>query len=283
MIAELRSELKETEDEIAEATRVDAGLAGGLVKALVAARLEVLRTTSAVLRQRIMVEETGAPLTIQIPVTTPDPILATTLEREIETQLNVLKEARSEAARFVGGLVHALKLSTVATHEQSLSMLRQRYLMAKYGLCVPITRVVEPNPNASPSAPSKPIDTPRRVAPAAVLKVRLLKKQFTKQNHQEFIFFDAEFAAMGLKRASRAIKGQLKLNDLFGETKMVVGWMFDGPLQVGETFVQKGKGFLYNQFMQPHQWVNTTALENMSATFDVDSILYQDGSREDFS
>jgi hypothetical protein len=35
--------------------------------------------------------------------------------------------------------------------------------------------------------------------------------------------------------------------------------------------------------MQAHQWVNATSLDNMSATFEVSSILYQDGTREDFS
>jgi hypothetical protein len=53
-------------------------------------------------------------------------------------------------------------------------------------------------------------------------------------------------------------------------------------LNPGETLIERGKGFHYNQFLEPHQWVSTTALENMSAAFVVTSILYQDGTREEF-
>lgn len=134
MNADVVTALKETEQEIAEAIAQDATLAGGLIKALVAARLEILRVTRAALRQRIMAEQTGAPLTVQIPATTPDPELAASLAQEIDVQENAVKAARSDAARFAGGLVHALKLSAVATQEQTLSMLRQRYLIARYGL-----------------------------------------------------------------------------------------------------------------------------------------------------
>ena len=123
---------------------------------------------------------------------------------------------------------------------------------------------------------------PATPPPRLVFPVRLLKKQLTKQNHQDFIFFDAELTASGLNRPSRAIKGELEVNDLFGETKLTIVWTLDRPLNPGGTVLEKGKGFHYNQFLQPHQWVDTTALENMSAAFAVSSILYQDGTREDF-
>jgi len=116
-----------------------------------------------------------------------------------------------------------------------------------------------------------------------VVKVRLLTKQFTKQNLQDYIFFDLEFSAPGLERPARAIKGALHIEDLFGETKMTIEWVLEKPPNPGGAIVEKGKGFLYNQFMQPHQWVQSTALEDMSATFEVRSLLYQDGERQDLS
>lgn len=38
----------------------------------------------------------------------------------------------------MGGLIKALRLATVATQEQTLAMLEQRYLSAKYGLAQPV-------------------------------------------------------------------------------------------------------------------------------------------------
>jgi hypothetical protein len=281
MSSDLVVELKQTDDEIAEAMSQDANLAGGLLKALVAVRLEILRVTRAAMRQRIMAEQSGSPLIIRIPATVPDPELAAKLAQEIEVQNHALDGARAEAARFVGGLVHALKISTVATHEQALSMLRQRYLIARYGLSIPDIAAAQPRNNASAQAATSAVSSS---SPSmAVLTVRILNKQFKTQNRQDFIFFDAEFAAPGLKLPSRAIKGQLMLNDLFGEAKMTIGWTVERPINSGETFVEKGQGFKYNQFMEQHQWVNSTDIQNMSASFVVSSILYQDGSRDDFA
>jgi hypothetical protein len=283
MVPDLEAELRQTDAEITEATATDVSLAGGLLKTLVGVRLEILRTSRALLRQRILAETSGASLTVQIPATTPDPYTAKVLAAEIQSQQRILEAARADAARFAGGLVHALKLTTVATQEQTLSMLHQRYLVARFGLGVPtpaVTSATEESAAIPAVSPSSDASTSPGVP--AVFTVRLLKKQFTKQSHQDFIFFDTEFTASGLKRPARAIKGQLMLNDLSGETQMTIGWTLNQPLSPGDTLVERAKGFHYNQFLQPHQWVNSTAIENMSPAFAVNSILYQDGTREDF-
>ena len=112
--------------------------------------------------------------------------------------------------------------------------------------------------------------------------MKLLSKRFAEQNYQEFIWFDIEFTANGLDKPARAIKGILNLQDLFGEPKMRFNWTIDEPIKQGETIVERGTGFKYNQFIDSHQWVRATDLENMTASFAVKSILYQDGSRRDF-
>jgi hypothetical protein len=275
---ELIAETAQIENEIAEALAMDASLAGGLLKGLIAVRLEILRTTRAALRQRVLADEMGATFTIELPATTPEPETAERLAVEIEGQKRLLDAARVEAALFSGGLVHALKLSAIATQEQSLGMLRQRYLVALYGLWVPSSGVAANVGGANSSMTAEPMpSTP------VILEVQLLDKNFAEQEHQEYIFFDIQFAAPGLKRPARAVKGSLKIGDLFGETKLAIGWVIERPLKPGEAFVERGKGFEYNKFMQPHQWVNATALRNMTAAFEVTNILYGDGSREDFA
>jgi hypothetical protein len=133
----LRGELTSAESEIAEAEQLDEQLTGGLVKALLAARLEVLKTNRALIDQRILALEGGAKLTIEVATLEPDPAEAERLAAEITVQEEKVELAKQEADLYSGGLIKAMKLSTVATHEQTLAMLRQRYLVAKYGLPAP--------------------------------------------------------------------------------------------------------------------------------------------------
>ncbi len=139
---ELQIEILEVDQEIlrqeiAKAEEKEVSLAGGQVKALVGARLETLRLTEALLAQRIQSVRSGAPLKLEVPGTQPDPELAASLEKEIALQTTSLEGAQREAARYAGRLTGALAQSTVATQEQTLAMLNQRYLSAKYGLASP--------------------------------------------------------------------------------------------------------------------------------------------------
>ena len=117
--------------------------------------------------------------------------------------------------------------------------------------------------------------------PTPSLEVKLLRKRLSKQSYQDYVFFDLEWRATGLSKATRAIKGVLQLQDLFGETRMKLKWTVDKPLAPGEVFVEKGAGFEYNMFMSGPQWVNSTDLSNMKARFVVTNILYQDGTTEE--
>jgi hypothetical protein len=62
---------------------------------------------------------------------------------------------------------------------------------------------------------------------------------------------------------------------------MRVGWTIDDPIGPGDKDVEKGTGFEYNQFKDSHQWVRSTDLADMTASFTVASILYEDGTRLD--
>lgn len=285
-IESLRAELVELDAEISDAEQKNARLAGGLVKALVEARIEILRTTHALVQQRIHALESGAKITFEVAGAKPDAELAERLSREMEDQLSKLEAARQEADRYSGGLVSAMKQATVATQEQTLAMLHQRLLAAKYGLPTAL-----PSSTAKTSESQGSISSDNRSQPGGIAKtpaaakeminVRLLKKQFSKQDYQDYIFFDIEFTAIGLEKPARAIKGVLNLQDLFGEAKMKLNWTIDEPLSPNQKAVAQGTGFKYNQFIDEHHWVLTTDLEDMTASFTVKSILYADGSRRD--
>lgn len=147
LISELRTELVSTRASLVEAQAEDAIYAGGLIKALIGIRLQVLKTNEALIQQRINAIESGAEIKTSISSFQPDPVAAAALQAEIDREIMELAVARAEAARYTGGLVAALKMSAVATKEQSLALLKQRFLSAKYGLSVGV-------PSAEPVAAS---------------------------------------------------------------------------------------------------------------------------------
>ncbi|GBC80620.1 hypothetical protein HRbin09_01865 [bacterium HR09] len=100
-------------------------------------RLQILKTNRALIQQRIHAIESGAKIEIVALGTKPDPERAAQLEEEIRRQRTKVADARAKADQYVGGLVDALAETTVATAEQTLAMLEQQYLVAKYGLAFP--------------------------------------------------------------------------------------------------------------------------------------------------
>lgn len=150
-VENLKGELSETKKEIADATQIQSQYAGGLIKDLTTARLEVLGTNKALLEQRIYAIEAGSKIDVAISSVKPNPESATAIKTEID-RLNIqVGEAKKEAGQYSGGLIQALKLSAIATQEQTLALLQQRYLIATYGLA----EVNMPNGQANTSVPSK--------------------------------------------------------------------------------------------------------------------------------
>src|SRR5262249_44805134 len=158
--------------------------------------------------------------------------------------------------------------AAVATQEQSLAMLKQRYLAAKYGLpAVVLSGAVVPPGSTTDLKPTA--DAGSEDLRNGIVTLRLLSKKYAEQDYQNFIWFDLEFKAVRLDKPARAIKGVLHLQDLFGESKMNLNMSIDKPLAPGATITEKGTGFKFNQFMSEHQWVRATELSNMTASLTV--------------
>ncbi|AZL65101.1 hypothetical protein NY414_04915 [Enterobacter hormaechei] len=164
-VSNLKSELSQTEKEIAAATEQQGQFTGGLIKNLTTARLEVLGTNKALLEQRINAIESGAKIDLAISGVKPDPEAAAVLKTEIDKLAVQISDAKKEASQYSGGLVQALKLSTVATQEQTMAMLQQRYLSAMYGLA----EVKVPTEQANTVAAAKQTPQPSAAATNAPL------------------------------------------------------------------------------------------------------------------
>ena len=137
IVTQLQDELGRVESAIESAEEDNSTYSGGLINTLITLRLEILKTNHALIQQRIHALESGAEIDITVSGSEPDPELAASLLAEIEDQRTKIAEAEKEAARYSGGLVQALALSTVATQRNTLAMLEQRYFSAEYGLATP--------------------------------------------------------------------------------------------------------------------------------------------------
>lgn len=135
-IERLKEELASIKQQLEEAQQEHSAYSDGLIKALIALRLELLKTNEAIVTQRIHALEAGSKITVVVNTTKPDPERASQLTKELETQRTKLAEAQAGANRYAGGLVKAMADTTVATAYNTVVMLEQQYLIAKYGLFI---------------------------------------------------------------------------------------------------------------------------------------------------
>ncbi|HLD67505.1 MAG TPA: hypothetical protein VJA19_15845 [Pseudomonas sp.] len=136
LVSMLKTEQQTVAQEVERAEAESGQYSAGLLKGLIDMRLEVLRTNKALIAQRIHAIEARAPVTQKVISYTPDAALVAELEQAITNARAQLEAASADAAQYRGGLLQALKLSTVATQEQTLAMLNQRLLVARYGLAL---------------------------------------------------------------------------------------------------------------------------------------------------
>ncbi|MFB2776804.1 hypothetical protein [Shewanella xiamenensis] len=153
-VSSLKQELQKVDAEIGTEVTELAQYSGGLIKNIKQVRLETLKLTRDIVNQRIQAIESGSKVTITVPVTQPSIERAAALLSEIDQAKAQLAVAKENASRYSGGLVAALSLSTVATQEQTLAMLEQQYLVAKYGLSFAPFTAAENNAKGVSSASS---------------------------------------------------------------------------------------------------------------------------------
>ena len=277
-IGELKKELEVTKAEIEDAAKSDNELAGGLVKVLISVRLEILKTNEALIQQRIQALESGTPIKLEVLGTTPNEQEAVSLEEEIQEKHNQLDAQKKDAARYSGGLVLAMKHSAIATTENTIAMLEQRRLIAKYGLFYKLAGA------KGESSPSESEETKQTglLPSEELIAVKIANKRYNKAEYQEYIFFDVEYNPVNISKPTRSVKGIVVFCDLFGETKHRIGVTINDPLKPGEVLLKRGVGFEYNQFSDEDNWVRNTDIKDMTVRFQVVSILYADGERVDY-
>ena len=160
MVADLKGDLEGIRRDIDDAQKQDQRYTGGLIKSRIAVRLELLKTNAALVEQRIHTIEGGTRTTVVVNVVKTDPSRAAELAKEIETQKEKVSAARAQADRYAGGLALALSETTFATAGNTLAMLEQQYLAAKYGLSIPASTEGSGDGKATPKGISPSVSSP---------------------------------------------------------------------------------------------------------------------------
>lgn len=285
--AAIKDDISKIERSIFDSQAESEKLAGGLIKARIEARIAQMRYTISLLQTRQKALELGARLIpLEVSAATVNQAEVERLEKEIDALKVRISETDAKAAQYSGGLIRAQVLSTSATMSETLALLEQRMMAAKYGLVpAPAINTASPPPSASGSNASTAKNEPLpKEAPLAetIVKVRLSNKEYQEQKYDKGVFFSGEYLAEGLDKPARSIKGVFKVQDLFGETKVSIKWTLTQPLSPGQSQSFSGKGIDYNQFNNSHQWLKNTHLSDMQVVYAIESILYEDGTRRDF-
>lgn len=158
---DLRGELAELRDRIAEAKETAERHQGGLVGEMAAMRREALLLSAALLENRLIAEEGGVPAKLVAPATSPDPARAHQILRHIAAAEERLEHAKKQAEtnESVAG---SLAQTTVVTQELALAQLWLAYYQSDYGLALPgrderkDTRALEVAAGSGAPAPADP-------------------------------------------------------------------------------------------------------------------------------
>ncbi|WP_334612008.1 hypothetical protein [Escherichia coli] len=133
-VESLKKELAQVESQISSSRTELKKYSSGIIANLIYSKTEILEANKLLIQQRINAIESGAKITESVPATQPNPELAASIKNEIDKLNGEISSAKQDASKYNGGLVLSLKLSSIAMQEQTLAMLDQKYLSAKYGL-----------------------------------------------------------------------------------------------------------------------------------------------------
>ncbi len=253
-----------------------------LAKALLAARLEIAKSSSALVKQRITAIRTWTKPEATQPVTQPDQERLAAVEREISNATTRMQQQEMENEKWAGGLVKSLVQAGVATSQLTLAMLETERIKAKYGIAW-MPKIQPPQADGDNAAKAAQAGGPSQRARGAMV-ARVSNKRYAAADYErkipEMVRFDIDWDTSGLPKPTRAVKGVLVASDLFGAQKLLIDFTVDSPLSPGQSFEQKTKGLTFNQFTDSHRWFKETDLTNMTIVFIAEEILYQDGERE---
>jgi hypothetical protein len=150
---QLDEDVARIRSEITEASAEAAKYSGGLIKALIDVRSEVLKTTESMLRAKRLSWLRRINLNFIVSGKLVDPARPEALakiESDIRESERRLQEAEIKAQQYSGGLLQSMMLLNVETERVTRSQLLLAYYSAKYGLAAPTVPPVAGSSSTKP-------------------------------------------------------------------------------------------------------------------------------------
>ena len=144
----------------------------------------------------------------------------------------------------------------------------------------------EPQENsAEPQSVALNITPEKTENKKSLISVTLARKTFHKGDYRagdvgDRIDFNLLFRS-DLPKDVRAFKGAVVIKDLFDVEIMRITLTQEAGIRAGGTSEWSG-GIKYNQFLPPHQRLLTVDTKDAIASFDLENVIYTDGTRESF-
>jgi len=120
------------------------------------------------------------------------------------------------------------------------------------------------------------------------VEVTLLELNFHESNASNNWANDySDWLAMAFKfeshltKTAKAIKGVIVFSDLFGEPWMRIGMTLSNPIPPNGTFEWRG-GINYSIMDPAHKKARTSTKDSIMTTFEISSVIFEDGTRLDF-
>ena len=127
----------------------------------------------------------------------------------------------------------------------------------------------------------KEVDSKREVMQIAIKKdlvVSLVAKKNRTAGYREFIELQVAYKNSSEKNIS-GIKGKMIFKDIFGDVILSLNDSMDHSIKAGETYVSKGSGLDYNQFMDEHKKLYATDFEKIKFEYAPEVVIFTDGTK----
>jgi hypothetical protein len=294
-LSTVQSDLTAVQSEIKMAQAEDARYAGGLVKSLIASRIVVLRQTEAMLEQKLISLKQSIPLRYTVDgkvfsLPTSATQMLADVEREISASDLKIHQQEAEVARYSGGLVQAMAMSTLATMRQTHAMLEQKRVSLKYGLpqYLGFADASSKGPPISTelsearSVPGGPGGQSRSDPLLKALSLTVTAKGFIPSDPSSGRYEDLLTLKCSYQNTSdrdiRAFTGAVIFQDLFGKEILRASITISNPIKAGQQATWDGT-LKYNQFTEAHQRFRGTELQDLKVVWQPASIIFADGTR----
>jgi hypothetical protein len=145
--ADLDADIAEVSRQIEEAEGELAAYAGGAIQTLISMRIEVLKTTSAMLEQKrtSLLRRIDLDYTVDGHAHAPSAETIAALESDLADTTREKERFQTEADRYTGGLIQTIALMNVATNEMTISQLKLSLLAERYGFVFSVPQSGQPS------------------------------------------------------------------------------------------------------------------------------------------